>query len=109
MHAQQQACAIGDGIAIIVDDGAVGGADFTQNGARARHDFGDAEAVADLDQLAARDDRFTARCQFVKREKERGRVVVDGDTGRAEQALEQRGRVNVALAAPAVGEIVLEV
>ncbi len=73
------------------------------------HDIGDAEAVADFDQFAARDDGFAARGQFVEREKERGGVVVDRDARRAEQALDQAADVDVALAAAARGEIVFEV
>ena len=110
MHAQQQARALGDGFAIIVDAGAVGGAHFAQHRARARHDIGDAEAVADLDQLAARDDHFAAGGQFVQRQKNRGGVVVDGDC---------RARPAAARAAPPTwtsrlprrprGEIVFEI
>ena len=99
MDAQQQARAVVDGVAVVVDVRAVGGADLAQDGARARHDFGDAEAVADLDQFAARDDGFAARRKFVQREKDGGGVVVDRDAGRAEQAFEQRAGVDVALAA----------
>ena len=79
MHAQQQARAVVDGVAVIVDAGAIGGADFAQDGAGARHDVGNAEAVADLDQFAARDDRFAAGGEFVEGEEDGGGVVVDGD------------------------------
>ena len=75
--------------AVIVDAGAVGGAHFAQHRARARHDLGNAEAVADLDQLAARDHDFAARRQFVQRQKDGRGIVVDGDAGRAQQALQQ--------------------
>ena len=53
------------------------------------HDIRNAEAVADFDQLAARDDDFAARGQFVQRQENGGGVVVDGDAGRAEQAFQQ--------------------
>ena len=92
MHAQQQARAVADGGAVIVDARAVGGADFAQRGAGARHDLGDAEAVADFDQLAARDHHFAAGRQFVERQKDGGGVVVDGDGGRAQQAFAAAGR-----------------
>ena len=99
MHAQQQARAVVDGVAVVVDVRAVGGADFAQRGAGARHDVGDAEAVADLDQFAARDDHFAAGREFVERQEDGGGVVVDGDAGRAQQPLEQSADVDVALAA----------
>ena len=96
-------------VAIILDAGAVGGADLAQNGARAGHDVGDAEAVADLDQLAARDHHLRARRQFVQRQEDRGGVVVDGDGGGAQQPFEQGGGVHVALAAAPRGQVVFQV
>src|SRR5437879_4457277 len=54
MYAQQQPRTLVDGDAIVVDVGLVCRADLAQNSARALHDLGDAEAVSDLDQLAAR-------------------------------------------------------
>ena len=88
----QQARAFVDGVAIVVDACAVGGAHFAQDGAGARHDVRDAEAVADFDQLAARDHHLAARGQFVQREPDRRGVVVDGDGGRAQQSLEAAAR-----------------
>ena len=109
MDAQQQARTVGDGGAVVVDVGAVGGADFAQDRAGAGHDVGDAEAVADLDQFAAGDDDFAAGGQFVEREKDGGGVVVDGDRRGAEEPFEQAGEVHVAFAAAAGGEIVFQV
>ena len=109
MHAEQQARALVDGRAVILDAGAVGGSDFANGGAGAGHDLGDAEAVADFDQLAARDDRFSAGGQLVEGQKDGGRVVVDGDPRRAEQPLQKLRAVDVALSAPAGGEVVLQV
>ena len=45
---------------VVLEMGAVGGADLDQPGAGAGHDVGHAEGAADLDQLAARDDRLAA-------------------------------------------------
>ena len=53
------------------------------------HDVGDAEAVADFDQFAARDDGFAAGGKFVEREEHGSGIVVDGDAGRTQQAFEQ--------------------
>ena len=49
------------------------------------------------------------RGQFVQRQIDGGGVVVDRDAGRAEQPLQQRAGVHVALAAQSGGEIVFEV
>src|SRR5262249_48327822 len=51
MDAQKKARALGDGIPVVFDAGAVGGSHFAEHGSGACHDIGDAEAVADLDQL----------------------------------------------------------
>ena len=58
---------------------AVGRADLAQPRAGALHDLGDAEAVADLDELAARDDDLAPAGERREREHERGRAVVDAD------------------------------
>jgi len=60
MDAEQQARALADGRAVVFDAGAVGGADLAERGTGVRHDFGDAKAVADLDQFAAGDDGLAA-------------------------------------------------
>ena len=73
------------------------------------HDLRDAEAIADLDQLAARDDRFAARGQLVQNQKERRGAVVDRDGGLAENGFEQRPDMHIALAAAAGREIVFEI
>src|ERR1035441_6493883 len=107
MHAHQQARAVRDGGAVIVDAGAIGGADFAQRGAGAGHDVGDAEPVADFDQFTARDDGLAAGGEFVEGEEHGGGIVIDGDSGSAQQAIEQRRDVDVALAAPAGREVKL--
>ena len=53
------------------------------------HDVGNAEAVADFDQFAARDDGFAAGGEFVERQEYGGGVVVDRDCRRAHQAFQQ--------------------
>ena len=88
---------------------AVGGPDLAEDRAGAGHDVGDAEAVADLDEFAAGDDDLPAGREFVQREEDGGGVVVDGDARRTQQSLEEAVEVNVALAALAGGEVVLEI
>ena len=95
--------------AVIVDARAVGGADLAQRRAGARHDLGDAEAIADFDQLAARDYHLAARRQFVERQQQRRGIIVDGNGGRAQQPLQQRPGVDIALAALAGCKIVFQV
>ena len=109
MDAQQQPRALVDGGAVIVQMRAVGRADLAQNRAGARHDIGNAEAVADLDQLAARDHHFAARRELVQGQKDGRGIVIHDDTAGAEQPFEQRRRVDIPLAAAALGEVVLEV
>ncbi len=98
-----------DGLAVVVEMGLVGGADFAEDGAGAGHDVGNAEAFADLDELSAGDDDFAAGGQFVEDQIDGGGVVVDGDAGLAEEALDEIGDVHVAAAAAAGGKVVLEV
>ena|SRR5579863_6155234 len=110
MHAEEQAGAIGNGALVIAQARAIGGADFAEHGAAFVHDIGDAEAIADFDQLTARDDDFGAFRKRVENEKYGCGVVVDYD-GRfgANQFGEQVSGVDVALAAFATRDIVLEI
>ena len=66
-----------DGLLIICQVRAVGGADLDEFGARSRHDIGDAEAAANLDKLAAADDDLFARGMGGKHQQHRGGIVVD--------------------------------
>ena len=66
MNLHDQPRAVVDGVAIIVDAGAVRRAHFAQDCARAGHDVRDAEAVANLDQLAARDDDFASGRELIQ-------------------------------------------
>ncbi len=88
---------------------AVGGADLDQPGAGARHDVRHAEGAADLDQLAARDDRLAALGQRVEHEQHGGGIVVDdGGVLGAGQLAEKAAQMIVALAAPAAVEVEFE-
>ena len=84
--------------------------DLDEPRAGAGEHVGDPEAVADLDQLAARDDDLAALRERGEREQHRRGVVVDDDRGlRAGQPAKQRREVVLARAARAGGEVVLEV
>ena len=84
--------------------------DLDEAGARACEHVGDPEAVADLDQLAARDDDLATLRERGEREQHRGGVVVDDDRGLgAGQPAQQRRQVVLARAARAGGEVVLEI
>ena len=74
-----------------------------------RHDVGHPEGAADLDQLAARDDRLAALRQRVQGEEDGGGVVVDdGGVLGAGQLDEEVAQDRVALAALAAVEVELE-
>ena len=94
---------------IVLEVRAVGGSDLDQPRAGARHDVGHAEGAADLDQFAARDDRFATLRERVEHEQNRGRVVVDDRRIlRPAELAQQAADQDVALAAPAGVEIELE-
>jgi hypothetical protein len=77
---------------------------------RTREHVGDAKAVADFDQLAARDDDFTALCERGEREQHSRRVVVHDERGvGAGQPPQDRRDVVLARAARSGREVVLEV
>ena len=89
--------------------GAVGRPDLAQPRAGAGHDVGQSKRAADLDQLAARHDRFTPVRQGVQRQHQRPGVVVDRERrlGPGQSGQPARDMV-VALAAPAAREVVFE-
>ena len=109
MHAHQQPRVRSDGVAVIVDAGAVGRACFYDARAGVRHDVGDSKAVADLDELAARNDDCAAGGELVQRQVNGGGAIVDQDGWGIEKTVQQRGGVGVALAAPSSVQVVLEV
>ena len=110
VHAKQQARAVIDGALVVGQARAVGGADFAESGAAFGHDVGNAEAVADFDELTAGDDDFTAAGESGQHQKNSGGVVVDDDGGfGAGQARQQARRVNVASAPRASFQVVFEI
>jgi hypothetical protein len=94
---------------IVLEMGPVGGADLDQSAVGPRHDVGDAEGAADLDELAARDDDLAAGGQRRQHQQHSGGVVVDCGGGLcAGQPLQPRGDVIVALAAAAAAQVVFQ-
>ena len=81
VHAQQEPCLFVDGVFVVGQPRAIGGADFAQNRARFRHHIGNAERAPDFDQLAARDDDFSAFGQSIERQQDSGGIIVDDDRG----------------------------
>ncbi len=78
--------------------------------AGASEHVGDAEAVADLDELAARDDHLAPLGERGEREQHRGGVVVDDERGfGAGESLHERGEMILTRSALASLEVVLEV
>src|SRR3972149_4037058 len=64
---------------VVAEVGAVRRAHLDGAGAGLRHDLRDAEAAADLDELAARDDDLAPLTQRRQRQEQRRGVVVHGD------------------------------
>ena len=81
VHAQQQRRLRADRALVVGGARAVRRPDLDEPRAGAREHVGDAEAVADLDQLAARDDHLAALGERGEREQHRGGVVVDDERG----------------------------
>ena len=95
--------------AIVPDAGPVCGPHLPQNRLRGFKYVGNPESVADLDQLAPRNDDLASARQFVQDEEDGGRIVVDDDAGCADQALDQLPTVDIPLSAESRREIVLEI
>ena len=110
MHAQDDRRAIGDRGGVVGDAGPVGGADLAQDRAGLGHDVRDTKTAADLHQLTARDDDFTAGGQRRQREERRRGVVVHDHRGLgAGQAAEESLGVRVPPSPGSCGEVVFEV
>ena len=103
VHLEDEAGLRADRRRIVLRMRAVGGADLDQPGAGAGHDVRHPERAADLDQLAARNDRLAAERQRVEDEKNGRRVVVDdGRILGSGQFADERAQMIVALAALAL-------
>ncbi len=110
VHAQQERRLGAHSLLVVLCARAVRRTDFDEPGARAHEHVGDAEAVADLDQLAARDDHLAALRECAEREQHRGGVVVHDERRLgAGQPPENRGDVILPRAARAVAQVELEV
>ncbi len=98
------------GVAVVIEVRAVGRPDFDQPHAALGHDLGNSEVPADLDQLAARDDRVASVGKRVQRQHERCCAVVDDQRilGTGELA-EERRAVDVARPALARVQVQLEI
>ena len=108
--AQQQPGLGRHGRLVVGDARPVRRADLDESRQRDREYLRDPEAVADLDQLAARDDDLSVRGECSQAEQQRGGVVVhDQRVLGAGQAPEDRREMVVARAACSLGEVVFEV
>ena len=110
VHAQDRTRALAPGALEVAQVGAVRGADLVQLGAALGQDVGDAEPVADLDQLATRDQHVAVAGGGRQRQQDGGRVVVDhqGVLGPGQRA-EDVAHVVLARGALAQRQAVLEV
>ena len=107
VHAEQERGVGADRPLVVGGARAVRRPDLDEARAGAREDVGDAEAVADLEQLAARDDDLAPLGERREREQHGGGVVVDDERrlGAREPAHE---RVDVRLARPARAGVEVE-
>ena len=110
MHAQDEG-GVGPERALVVGDTcAVRGADLDQPRSGAGEHLGDAEAVADLDQLATGDEHLPPLGEGGEREQDGGRVVVDDERGLgAGDPTEKPGEVILPRSARTAVEVVLEI
>ncbi len=110
MNAEEHARFFCDGVFVVCEASAVGGADFAERHAALRHDFGDAEAVADFDEFAARDEDFAVAGKRCEDEQNGGGAIIDHDGGLgAGESLDELTGVDVAFPARAGLEVVLEI
>ena len=110
VHAQQHGRLGADGALVVGGARAICGADLAQPRARAREHVRDPEAVADLDQLAPRDEHLAALGERGERQHHRSRVVVhDQRALGAGQPPQDPGDVILPRAAAARLQVVLEV
>ena len=110
MHAQQHGRLRPDRALVVGDARPIRRPDLDQPRTRPREHVRDAKAVADLDELPARDDHLAPFGERGEREQHRSGVVVDDDRTRGTgQALEQRHEVILARPPLASLEVVFEV
>jgi hypothetical protein len=79
MHAKEERGLLVDGVFVVGDPGAVGGADFAEKCAGLLEDFRDTEATPDFDEFAAGDNDFTFFGKGVQGEEGCSGAVVDDD------------------------------
>ena len=110
MHAQQHGGFRADGPLVVGGACPVRRSHLDEACARAREHVGNAEAVADLDQLAARDEHLAAFRERSQRQQHGGGVVVDDERrlGAGQPAKDPRD-VILPRAASALCEVVLEI
>jgi hypothetical protein len=110
VHAQEERSLRPDRALVVGGPGPVGRSDLDEPSARAGEDVRDPKPVADLDQLAARDEHVAPFGERRQCQEDRGGVVVDDQRGvRARQPPQQCGDVILPRAARAGGQVVLEV
>jgi len=96
----QEARALTDRALVVRDPGAIRGPDLDEARVRTRHDVRHAEAATDLDQLAAREDRFASARERVEEEQHGAGAVVHADARlRAGESREEIAEVIVTLVA----------
>ena len=109
MDAEDQRRAVANRRRIIRRACLVGRPHLAQGRARLRHHIRDAEAAADLDQLAARDDHLASLRERRQNEQCCGGIVIDNRGGlSAGETAEERFGVPIARTTAALRDVVLE-
>jgi hypothetical protein len=110
VDSQDERGPVAESALVVLNPRAVGRSDFHEARARAGEHVGDPEPVADLDELAARDEHIPALGQSGDCQEDRRGVVVDDERGlRTGQLAEQRSDVVLARPARAFVQVVFEV
>lgn len=110
VHFEEQTRTFADRLLVVRQVRSIRGPDFPEADAAFRHDVGDAERAANLDEFATRHHDLFAFCKRIQRDEERGGIIVD-DRGGLRAGEVSRKLLNQCFSLPALtaGKVVFEV
>src|SRR6266850_1465558 len=110
MDPEQQSRVLSNGLLVVLDPGAVGGADLAEKRAALGHDFGDSKRASDFDLLTTGCNDFSTFTQRVQDQQDSGGIVVHNSRCfAADQLLKRLLEMNVSLSACAAVKVELEI